>query len=883
MKSFILIISISLILVLGNSSGNQNATTVTNYSQTSEIIVNDVTTTFSNQDLDPHMVKDDTKSMSKLTTQPISLSNLVVSVDLSHVPVDFVLNDYHDQVNHLKGNLTSFGGTFNEITGVFSIPVGTNVLLIPNSDVFLTAGELNAIYNWYNEVGPRLLWVSGDSDVNDEFASDANNGILDRIGSKLRLSTDTVEDYTNNDGAFYRVVAQTPVSDGNINSMLTNNVSSIIMHGPTSVLGYDNSAVVDLSTTSLPGVEVIMKSSSTATIVNNQTTPGEFDYYTANSIAGNYPMVAIESMGDQKYTLVSGETIFSDYKRMYDLFTETGTWNGGRHDGKNLVDNVFSWFRSHHYFPHAPINVENDGQFLSQGFVGTGTETDPYVIEGINITTSASELVHIGSVSAHFEIRDSVFNGLNMDNFALFFFEIQNGLIINNMITNVLQSGIFLENSNSSTVEKNSFINTAGVSLGGSTGAHQNSILDNTIMTNNVGIYLDHSENNAVFNNTITDSSQQGIYLGDSSYTTITGNEIFDNQYNGVEIDGSSNTNNLSNNVIYNNDGTGIFVGGSDNAISMNDFSNNFPGGIPGTTQAGDTGTNNEFTQNYWSDWTGSGAYNIWESANNQDDSPQLNPNHMSVSELDIEPTTSNDGITSGTMTISWSANNYFNHGMKYSLYYSNNEGSSWQLVADDLTSLTYVLDTIEIPDGSNILLKVRATDEVGFIAEQISNMEYLIANAPHELSKSSFLTPNSGDTLTGTVTISWTAAIESWGHGVAYSLKYFKGTASVSSTWIDIVNGLTDTSWDWDTTALENGQYSLRIEASSDSEVASGGLVNGVTLDGVVTVENQVESSTSDEEDSGSSFISFNIMNIGILSLLMSAVLVRKRKVNSR
>jgi hypothetical protein len=138
-------------------------------------------------------------------------------------------------------------------------------------------------------------------------------------------------------------------------------------------------------------------------------------------------------------------------------------------------------------------------------------------------------------------------------------------------------------------------------------------------------------------------------------------------------------------------------------------------------------------------------------------------------------------------------------------------------------------------------------------------------------------LIPNSGDTLTGIVTISWSTAIDSWGHDVVYSLSYFKGTGSTSSNWVEIVNGLTDTSWDWDTTALENGEYSLRLEISSD------GLVHDVILDGLVAVDNQVETTTFGKDDSGSSFIPFNTIPIAILGLMMSVIIVRKRSIHSK
>ncbi|MGQ4871972.1 MAG: hypothetical protein ACP6IT_09065, partial [Candidatus Thorarchaeota archaeon] len=41
------------------------------------------------------------------------------------------------------------------------------------------------------------------------------------------------------------------------------------------------------------------------------------------------------------------------------------------------------------YVEHGAINIGSDAQFSWQGWPGSGTEADPYVIEGFNITTSS--------------------------------------------------------------------------------------------------------------------------------------------------------------------------------------------------------------------------------------------------------------------------------------------------------------------------------------------------------------------------------------------------------------------------------------------------------------------------------------------------------------
>ncbi|MFX0124007.1 MAG: BMP family protein [Candidatus Hodarchaeota archaeon] len=268
-------------------------------------------------------------------------SNLHFAFDRTHLSWDTEHN-----ASNLEGNYTAAGSTFSRIEGSFSIPASTNILLIPDVNISYSSSELNEINTWFNEDGPRLLWVGGDSDYAGYFQNTACNELLAYLGTNLRLSSDGINDPIYNDGASYRVAAQTPVSDGVINSIVTTDVSSVIMHAPCSILGYNNttSTVIDLAQSSINNVEVIMRGSTEIYSQDQDLSDGEFDYYATNNINGSYPLMAIQTMGHKKHVIVSGEVIYSDYRRMYDLITDNGFWNGGVHDGKTLVDNVFSWF-----------------------------------------------------------------------------------------------------------------------------------------------------------------------------------------------------------------------------------------------------------------------------------------------------------------------------------------------------------------------------------------------------------------------------------------------------------------------------------------------------------------------------------------------------------
>jgi len=245
----------------------------------------------------------------------------------------------HDEAAGLTTSLTAGGSSIAVINGTFSIPDGTNVLLMSQNIEAYSAAELTMIYDWFNAKDARLLWVAADSDYNGLFTPDALNGILAKVGSQLRIGAESVNDPVSNDDAAYRVVANQPVSDGDRNAIFTEGVSKIIMHGPAPVVAV-NDAGATVNPEGLDDVEIIMKSSADAVASDSDVSDTQFDFYETNSVVGNYPMIAFEDMDDTHYVIVSGEAVFSDYKFMYSSVTE----NNGTQDGQKLVDNILSWF-----------------------------------------------------------------------------------------------------------------------------------------------------------------------------------------------------------------------------------------------------------------------------------------------------------------------------------------------------------------------------------------------------------------------------------------------------------------------------------------------------------------------------------------------------------
>jgi parallel beta-helix repeat protein len=523
---------------------------------------------------------------------PLDLSGLVIAFDRSHEPYsdsDLVWNVRHNTSLDLESHLTFYGAEFHTIEGSFSIPSSTNILLIPNSNMFYSTSELNAISTWFSSPGKKLLWIAGDADYLGFYSSDPNNEILNAVGANLRLAKDTVFDDVYNDGADYRVAVQTPVSGGNLNSVFTMGVNSSIMHGPTSVLGFQGGSIVDLNSTSIPNVEVVMQTSENATSVDHDLSSGTFDYYSSLGKIGNFPMMAVQNMTNDKYVIASGEAIFTDFREMYNIFTHQwylgnpNVWNNGRHDGKTLVDNIFTWFGTTQTMPtrtyHGPVNIVNNDFNTSWNFPGNGTINDPFIIEGWTFLPSGAGNIEVRDSTDYFVIRN---NNIIGGTFGIFLNNAANGIIHNNIVWNSTY-GIDVHNSNAITIANNTVFDQheAGIQLYNSV----NTIIQDNIAFNNGwdGIRLILSNSNHIESNIAYRNNFEGIRLENwATGNTIISNWVFGNQENGIWLGMMSHTNDITDNYVYTNRWDGIWAGdeSASNQIYFNEAHDNRNSGI---------------------------------------------------------------------------------------------------------------------------------------------------------------------------------------------------------------------------------------------------------------------------------------------------------------
>ncbi len=210
---------------------------------------------------------------------------------------------------------------------------------------------------------------------------------------------------------------------------------------------------------------------------------------------------------------------------------------------------------------------------------GSGSWTDPYVIENVTIDGQGSgNCVEIINSDDYFIIRNcTVYNsGFSSNNAGIKLYNIDNGKIMNNNCSDNNYNGIYLRASNNNTLSGNTanFNNDSGIHLDWYN--DNNTLLGNTANNNKNGIHLYDSNNNTLSGN-IVNNNNDGINLSTSDNNTISGNNANNND-NGMYLwfseDNTLSENNASNN---NNHGIDLYYC-VNNILSGNNASKNITG-----------------------------------------------------------------------------------------------------------------------------------------------------------------------------------------------------------------------------------------------------------------------------------------------------------------
>ena len=178
---------------------------------------------------------------------------------------------------------------------------------------------------------------------------------------------------------------------------------------------------------------------------------------------------------------------------------------------------------------------------------GSGTSSDPYIIEDLVIDSGGSgTCIEIEDSDVYFKIENcTLYNSGTsiVGDGGIKLINVTYGILTNNTCTSIYK-GIYVGNSDNIIISGNR--------------ANNNSFN---------GIYLWYSTNSIISGNIVKYNGNDGIYVHDNCYkNNVSGNIVNNNNDDGIYIV-YSNENNITGNTINNNNDDGIFLLGSNNNI----------------------------------------------------------------------------------------------------------------------------------------------------------------------------------------------------------------------------------------------------------------------------------------------------------------------------
>ena len=176
--------------------------------------------------------------------------------------------------------------------------------------------------------------------------------------------------------------------------------------------------------------------------------------------------------------------------------------------------------------PHNPIYISGNFNFSPPNGVtgGSGTPSDPYIIEGWEINASSDHGIEIRFTDVHFVIRNVHIHSGNSTSMS--------GIVLNN-VANALVENV-------------------------------------TAWDNNIGIYLSYSTNVSIVGAELTDNGGRGVGFVHSSNSTVSSSTISRNRGEGLHLASQSDNNTFIDNAVEDNELDGIPLGFSHNNTFVN-------------------------------------------------------------------------------------------------------------------------------------------------------------------------------------------------------------------------------------------------------------------------------------------------------------------------
>lgn len=432
------------------------------------------------------------------------------------------------------------------------------------------------------------------------------------------------------------------------------------------------------------------------------------------------------------------------------------------------------------------ISINNNTDFSlqagSHGWPGNGSQSDPYIIKNLFFNNSLSNqpLIQIQNTNSYFTLENiSLIGG----SYGILLNNVSNAIIKNVSVYKSNSNLIYLNNNENITIKDSNFSNGGNIQVNLLIDLSKDILIENNTISNSdfVGLKFRDSNSSTVIHNTIKNNKNSGIVLGHTQNILINDNTIKDNQANGISVEQSKNTN-VTNNLVYNHPqpgililanntlisnntvyntllwGLGIDVPSYNSVISHNNFIDNNNGSAMGP-QVSDVSSNNTYLDNYFSEFTGpdvnndgivDSPYVINAEKSTIDEHPKTSVYLNSKIHILTKPNFipfSGTSPYSDLLNITWGiASDTFNHLITYSVYIRTNDTPTWQMLADNISSTIYQLNTTKLMNYDMYLLKIVSNDNQGSINFRISDFFGIYNDQSSETSQ---ITDTNGNTNT--------------------------------------------------------------------------------------------------------------------------------------
>ena len=328
------------------------------------------------------------------------------------------------------------------------------------------------------------------------------------------------------------------------------------------------------------------------------------------------------------------------------------------------------------------IIITSNDDFESFGFVGNGTQEDPFIIENLNFIGTKQSTIQIENTTASFVFRNNNLTGMGSET-AIILSNVSNALITKNIIQNYNLWGIRISASKNIVIKDN-FLenNTFGAIY--SYFSKELIISQNAIHKNGYGVYFrEEMINSVIEKNCFLKNTKFAIQLGTEGFATL----------------------NVENNAI------------NDNSF----FNNSLTDPYLNLSQASDWGNINIFKNNYWSDLIISDgnsdgindySYLIDSEERNtsfptgklkKDQYPLINDPvpHLKLPLILLTPNIEKE--YSGLVKITWTKPDVENNNNIIYKIEAKSDGN-WIIINDSVKNTYYLWDSKEVADGQYII-----------------------------------------------------------------------------------------------------------------------------------------------------------------------------------